>query len=211
MRKFESMTPPITDISQLDPNGSYSYADYLTWRFTEYVELIKGRIMRKMSAPTSQHQLISSDVHGLIWNHLRGKPCRVYSAPFDVRLMRSTGNGDAQIQTVVQPDISVICDLGKIDKRGCLGAPDWIIEIVSPNSLVLDIRTKFDLYAENGVAEYWIVFPGEQTALAHARNAVGEYEVTGTYAEPGPMLCRMLPELAIEWTDVFVEIPSRFD
>ncbi|HEX8504664.1 MAG TPA: Uma2 family endonuclease [Hymenobacter sp.] len=198
---------PITDLSQLDPNGSYSYADYLTWRFTEYVELIRGRIMRKMSAPTEQHQLVSSDFHGLIWNHLRGKPCRVYSAPFDVRLLHSTGNGDAQVKTVVQPDISIVCDLSKLDRRGCVGAPDWIIEIVSPGSLALDTRTKFDLYAENGVREYWIVFPGEQTVLAHALGADEQYELTGTYSEPGPMQSSTLPELAINWNDIFRELP----
>lgn len=132
---------PITDLSQLDPNGSYTYADYLTWRFTEYVELIKGRIMRKMSAPTSQHQTVASKFHGEIYGYLKGRPCQIFSAPFDVRLIRSTGNGDAQIQTVVQPDISIICNLNKIDRRGCVGAPDWIIEIVSPSSLALDTST----------------------------------------------------------------------
>ncbi|MBC8082951.1 MAG: Uma2 family endonuclease [Hymenobacter sp.] len=198
---------PITDISQLDPDGSYTYADYLTWRFTEYVELIRGRVLRKMSAPTSQHQQLASDLHGIIWGHLKGKPCRVFAAPFDVRLLRNAGNGDAQVQTVVQPDLSIICDLSKIDRRGCVGAPDWIIEIVSPSSLVLDTRTKFDLYAENGVAEYWIVFPGEQTVLAYTLGVNGEYELTGTYAEPGPMHSHRMPELLIAWNDIFEELP----
>ena len=99
---------------------------------------------------------------------------------------------------MVQPDISVTCDLSKTDKRGCLGAPDWIIEIIAPSSLVLDTRTKFDLYAENGVREYWIVFPGEQAITAYALNADSQYELTGTYAEPGPMPSYTLPELAIE-------------
>ena len=197
----------ITDISQLDPNGDYSYADYLTWRFTEYVELIRGRVLRKMSAPTSQHQQIASSLHGEIYAYLKGKPCKVYPSPFDVRLLRSTGNGDAQVKTVVQPDLCIICDPAKIDRRGCVGAPDWIIEIVSPSSLVLDTRIKFDLYAENGVTEYWIVFPGEQTVLAHALGANGEYELTGTYAEPGPMHSSALPELAIAWNDLFEEQP----
>ena len=198
---------PITDISQLDLNGSYSYADYLTWRFTEYVELIKGRVLRKKSAPTSQHQQIATDFTGAIWSQLRGKPCRVYSAPFDVRLMRSTGNGDAQVKTVVQPDLCVVCDPAKIDRRGCVGAPDWIIEIVSPSSLVLDTRTKFDLYAENGVREYWIVFPGEQTVLAYALGSTEQYELTGTYSESGPMQSSVLPELLVNWTDIFTELP----
>ena len=195
----------IKDISQLDLGQTYSYADYLSWRFTEYVELIKGRVLRKMSAPTSEHQLIATNLTIEIGRHLKRQACRVYAAPFDVRLLRSTGNGDAQIKTVVQPDISVICDLSKIDKRGCLGAPDWLIEIVSPSSLVLDTRTKFDLYAENGVREYWIVFPGEQAITAYALTAEGQYESTGTYAEPGPMPSSVLPELAIEWADIFEE------
>ena len=196
----------INDISQLDLGQTYSYADYLSWRFKEYVELIKGRVLRKMSAPTSEHQQISGRFHGELYSLLKRKSCQVYAAPFDVRLLRSTGNADAQITTVVQPDISVICDLGKIDKRGCLGAPDWLIEIVSPSSLVLDTRTKFDLYAENGVREYWIVFPGEQAVTAYALTAEGHYEPTGTYAEPGPMPSSVLPELAIEWTDIFEEV-----
>jgi Uma2 family endonuclease len=196
---------PVTDISQLNPGQTYSYADYLNWRFTEYVELIKGKIFRKMSAPTSEHQQIVSNLHGVIWSHLRRQPCQVYPSPFDVRLLRSTGNGDAQIKTVVQPDLSVICDLSKIDKRGCLGAPDWIIEIVSPSSIVLDTRTKFDLYAENGVREYWIAFPGEQAITAYYLAADGQYEPSGTYVEPGPMPSHTLPELVIEWADIFEE------
>lgn len=146
---------PITDFSQLNLDQTYSYADYLSWRFTEYVELIKGKVLRRMSAPTSKHQQIAANPTIEIGRYLRRNPCRVYAAPFDVRLLRSTGTGDAQIKTVVQPDLSVICDLSKIDKRGCLGAPDWIVEIVSPSFIVLDTRTKFDLYAENGVREYW--------------------------------------------------------
>jgi Uma2 family endonuclease len=196
---------PITDISQLNLGQTYSYADYLSWRFSEYVELIKGRVMRKMSAPTSEHQQIATNLTIEIGRQLRHKSCRIYAAPFDVRLLRSTGNGDAQIKTVVQPDLSIICDLSKIDKRGCLGAPDWIIEIVSPSSIVLDTRTKFDLYAENGVREYWIAFPGEQAITAYYLTAEGQYELSGTYAEPGPMPSYTLPELAIEWADIFEE------
>ncbi len=194
---------PITDISQLDPNGSYTYADYLAWRFTEYVELIKGRILRKMAGPSAEHQEVSSNLHGRIWQHLQNQPCRVYSAPFDVRLTRSTGNGDAQVKTVVQPDLTVLCDLSKRDKRGCVGAPDWLIEIVSPSSLVHDTRTKFELYAENGVAEYWIAFPAEQVIIAYTLDADGRYQVRGNYLEPGPMHSSTLPGLVIEWADIF--------
>ncbi len=196
----------ITDLSQLDLNGSYSYADYLNWKFTDVVELIKGKLTRKMAAPSSAHQQAATNLTVEIGRVLKGKPCRLYAAPFDVRLLRSTGNGDAQIKTVVQPDLSVVCDLGKIDRRGCLGAPDWIVEIVSPSSLVLDTRTKFDLYAENGVAEYWIAFPGEQIVTTYFLTENGQYEPTGTYAEPGPMPSHRLPEVVVAWEDIFEEL-----
>ena len=201
------MDAAITSLSHLDPNGVYTYADYLTWGFDEFVELIKGKVLRPMSAPVPIHQQYSVNLTTEIRQFLKRKACRVYAAPFDVRLTRSTGSGDAQIQTVVQPDICVVCDLTKIDKRGCLGAPDWIIEIVSPSSLVLDTRTKFDLYAENGVREYWIVFPGEQTVLAYTLGSTEQYELTGTYSEPGPMQSSVLPELLINWSDIFTELP----
>lgn len=196
----------ITDISQLDPNGSYTYADYLTWRFTEYVELIKGRILKKMAAPSSTHQQIVSRLNTEIGYYLKRQHCQVFPAPFDVRLLKSSGNGDAQIKTVVQPDLCIICNLDKIDRRGCLGAPDWIIEVVSPSSLQLDTRTKYDLYAESGVAEYWIAFPREQFINAYVLTPAGEYELTGTYAEPGPLAGHMLPGLVIEWADIFDEL-----
>jgi Uma2 family endonuclease len=192
----------ITDISQLDLSKSYTYADYLSWKFTDLVELVRGRVMRKMSAPTEAHQQCSSNLQGLIWNALRGKSCRVYAAPFDVRLLRSTGNGDAQVQTVVQPDLCVICDLTKLDRRGCVGAPDWIIEIVSPSTASHDTKTKFDLYAENEVGEYWIVYPGEQTISVYVLRE-GDYQPQADYYEPGLIPSHTLPELQLEWADVF--------
>jgi len=200
-----SAAPVITDISQLDPSQTYSYADYLTWKFTEFVELIRGRVLRKMSAPTSAHQQTVTNLMVEIGQFLKRKPCRVFAAPFDVRLLRSTGNGDAQVQTVVQPDLCVICDPSKVDKRGCLGAPDWIIEIVSPGTATHDTKTKFDLYAENGVGEYWIVFPGEQTIAVYVLEGE-EYQPRGDYYEPGRVPTHTLPELQLEWADVFEQV-----
>lgn len=200
-----TLAPVITDISQLDPNERYTYADYLSWQFGELVELIRGKMLRKMSAPTSVHQQISSNLHRDIAGFLKRKSCRVFAAPFDVRLLRSTGNGDDQIQTVVQPDLCVVCDPAKIDRRGCLGAPDWIIEIVSPGTANHDIHTKFDLYAENGVKEYWIVLPGERAVLAYALE--GEtYQERGNFYEPGRIPSHTLPELPLEWADVFEHV-----
>ena len=193
---------PITDISQLDLNQSYSYADYLTWRFTEYVELIKGKVMRKMAAPTTYHQEVVGNLHLTLGNHLRRNACKVFLAPFDVRLLKSTGNGDAQIKTVVQPDLCVVCDPTKIDKRGCLGAPDWVIEVISPKTARLDTTVKAALYAENGVREYWIVYPTEQIVQTYVLEGEA-FTQSGAYGEPGLIPSLVLPEMSLEWADVF--------
>ncbi|MDO7875180.1 Uma2 family endonuclease [Hymenobacter sp. ASUV-10] len=199
---------PITSLSQLDPNGTYSYADYLSWQFNEFVELIKGKLMRPMAGPSVRHQELSQRLELSILSFLRGSRCRMFHAPLDVRLTRSTGNGDAQIRTVVQPDIFVVCDPGKLDERGCLGAPDWIIEILSPGNTSRDTKTKFDLYEENGVREYWIVIPGLQTIQTYQLDEAGEYQPSGEYAEPGLMPVATLPGLTIDWREVFDEGPS---
>lgn len=197
---------PITSLSQLDPNGTYTYADYLTWEFDEFVELIKGKVSRPMDGAGRRHQQLSKRLGYSIETQLRRSQCEMYFAPFDVRLTRSVGSGDAQITTVVQPDIFVVCDTAKLDERGCLGAPDWIIEIVSPGNLKHDTKTKFDLYEEAGVQEYWVVFPGEKTILAYVLDAHGCYQIAAEYAEPGPMSVAVLPGLAVEWSEVFDEL-----
>lgn len=141
----------------------YSYADYLTWQFDEVVELIKGKIFKKAAAaPKRIHQRVSGELFLLIGNFLKGHKCQVYSAPFDVRFPK-TSNEDSQIFDVVQPDICVICDLKKLDDRGCLGAPDLIVEILSPSNNETELRYKFDLYESQEVKEYWIVSPENQT------------------------------------------------
>ncbi|WP_310393675.1 Uma2 family endonuclease [Hymenobacter sp.] len=196
--------PPITHLSQLDPNGSYTYADYLTWKFDEFVELIRGKVFRPMAGAGRRHQTVSRRLAYRIEDFLLHKQCEMFNAPFDVRLARSTGNGDAQIQTVVQPDIFVVCDQAKLDERGCLGAPDWIIEIVSPGNTAHDTRTKFGVYEENGVREYWIVYPGQQTIETYVLENE-RYELAAEYAAPGPMPVATLPGLAIEWANVFDE------
>jgi Uma2 family endonuclease len=193
---------PITQFSQLDLSKTYTYADYLTWRFDEFVELIKGKVVRPMAGAGRQHQVASRNLEFAIQSFLRKSECEMFHAPFDVRLTRSTGNGDAQIQTVVQPDIFVVCDPAKLDERGCLGAPDWIIEIVSPGNTAHDTRTKFGVYEENGVREYWIVYPGQKSVEAYVLEE-SEYQLAAEYAQSGPMSVATLPGLAIEWSDIF--------
>ena len=155
----------ITDISQLDLNKKYSYSDYLLWQFDEMVELIKGKIFRMSPAPTSNHQIISGNVFAKFHIFLEDKKCKIYPAPFDVRLPIKNQNADEDIYTVVQPDICIICDPEKVDRRGCLGAPDLIIEILSKSTSEIDRKDKYKIYEQAGVKEYWIVNPKEQTLL----------------------------------------------
>ncbi|MBG8552474.1 Uma2 family endonuclease [Hymenobacter guriensis] len=194
--------PPITDISQLDLTKTYTYADYLTWQLDEFIELIKGKVRRMSPAPRVAHQRISSRFTGMIYSLLAHRGCEVFHAPFDVRLIKATPNGDAQVTTVVQPDICVVCDSQKLDERGCLGVPDWIIEIVSPGNVSHDTKSKFDLYEENGVLEYWIVFPGEKTVSVFVLHE-GRYQPRGDFYTPGLIPVHTLPEFSIEWSEVF--------
>lgn len=198
---------PITSLNQLDPNGTYSYADYLTWQFTELVELLRGKIMRRMSAPTDQHQVVVGDLYFNLRTHLRQQPCHVRLAPYDVRLPQRGTTADQAISTVVQPDVCVICDPAKIEHRGCLGAPDLVIEVTSPGTATRDWKDKFDLYEESGVGEYWIVSPTDQLIAAFVRDeATARYRLVGEHAGPGPVPCATLPGLALDWADIFTEV-----
>jgi len=153
-------------LSDIDISKTYTYADYLKWTFDERLELIKGKIFKMSPAPGSVHQLISGAVFNEIYNYLKGKPCKVFSAPFDVRFIRRSVD-DAAITTVVQPDICVICDINKIDAKGCIGAPDIMVEILSPGNNRKELQNKYEVYEEAGVLEYWIIHPQEKTFLKY--------------------------------------------
>ncbi|OOR93432.1 restriction endonuclease [Moraxella caviae] len=154
----------ITHLSQLDLDKHYTYADYLTWQLKEKIELIKGKILAMSPAPTRFHQDISQNTNRVLDRFFYQKPCRVYTAPFDVRLY----NPKKEIETVVQPDLCVVCDLSKLDEKGCLGAPDLVVEILSPSNSKKEMSIKFDLYQEALVREYWIINPNEGTLLIYA-------------------------------------------
>lgn len=168
----------ITDIGQLDLNKRYTYADYLAWQFGEAVELIRGKVVQMSPAPGTAHQRISGNLHRIISTYLLGKKCEVFTAPFDVRLpLPPDKQPDDRIDTVVQPGLSIICDPAKIDERGCKGAPDWIIEILSQSTSQVDLTEKYDIYQHAGVREYWIVHPHEGTVLAYRLNEQGRYKL----------------------------------
>ncbi|QDH79550.1 Uma2 family endonuclease [Echinicola soli] len=147
--------------------GHYSYADYLTWQMEEMVELIKGKVFKKAAAaPRRIHQKVSNELAYLLTDYLKRHNCEVYSAPFDVRFPQQS-KADKDIYTVVQPDISIVCDPEKLDDRGCIGAPDLVVEILSPGNNRLELQNKYEVYEEGGVKEYWIIHPDEQTLLVY--------------------------------------------
>lgn len=191
----------ITDISQLDFNKKYTYADYLTWRFTEAVELIKGKIFILSPAPASWHQKIAKNLVLRIGNYFEGHSCNMFFAPFDVRLVKNKAS-DNEINTVVQPDICVICDENKIDERGCIGAPDLIVEILSPYTAKKDMNEKYNLYEENGVLEYWIIFP-DTKAINQYILKDGKYDFIDPLFINQSITSSAFPELTIELKDIF--------
>lgn len=189
----------ITDISQLDLNKQYSYADYLTWWFEDRVELIKGYI-KKMSAPLDIHQSVSMSISSEIFQFLKKKPCQVRVAPYDVRLTRSMN--DKEIITVVQPDICVICNPEIIDKRGCNGPPDMIIEILSPSNSRRDVKEKYEIYEAAGVKEYWIV-DAESKIISVFLLENNIYKLNKMYAEVGEIKVTTLEGLTLNLEEIF--------
>ena len=188
-----------------DLSGTYTYADYLTWQWTEMAELIRGKIYKMSPAPGSMHQKVSMRLTLRIGNFLEGKKCQLFSAPFDVRLpLSSKQSSDKEITTVVQPDLCVVCDPARIDNRGCLGAPDWIIEILSQHTSSKDLREKFEVYEKAGVGEYWVVHPQEQTVLVYVLNTKDKYEGRLTpYVRTDHVAPVTLPGLVINLLEVF--------
>lgn len=194
----------ITSLDQLDPNGTYTYADYLLWQFTERVELLRGRI-REMSAPNRKHQGIVTNLTISLGNARAKTPCKLYVAPFDVRLTRFSQLKNKDVTTVVQPDLCVICDPAKLDKCGCIGAPDLIIEVLSPGNSRTEMRDKFDLYQEAGVLEYWVVHPTECVIQVWKLNEQGFYIGLPPTVEGDLLKTPIIPNLEVIVTDVFMD------
>lgn len=145
----------------------YSYVDYLIWPGSERWELIDGEAYDMSPAPSRIHQEILVNLLYQIEDYLNDKKCKVYVAPFDVRLSKGIEKKDEDIDTVVQPDIVIVCDQSKLDDKGCKGAPDMIIEIVSPFTASKDYIKKLGLYERHQVKEYWIVQPLDQIIMIY--------------------------------------------
>lgn len=171
------------DNLNLDMNKRYTYADYSTWFDDVRRELFDGFIKLMSPSPTRKHQEISGNIYRNFSIYLHKKTCKVLYAPSDVRLPnKNSDKSDKQIYTVVQPDIYVVCNPSKLDDRGCLGAPDLIIEIVSPKNSKRDVKDKFKIYEEHGVCEYWLVNPNDENISVFIINQEGKYQLVSMYA-----------------------------
>ena len=168
----------------------FTYKDYLSWPEEERYEIIEGEAYSMTPAPGREHQKICMELILQFGNFLRDKPCELYTAPFDVRL-KSGKEKEDNISTVVQPDISVICDKKKLDDKGCLGAPDLIIEIISPSTASRDFKEKLDLYDKHGVKEYWIVDPATKIVMVFKQDSKKNME--------NPMFIQMMIKLRLEF------------
>jgi Uma2 family endonuclease len=179
----------------------FTYADYKDWELAvgERYELIYGEAFA-MAGPNTRHQAVLVELSSQFRVYLRGKPCQVFPAPYDVRLFYEENESD---DTVVQPDIMVICDKNKIGPEGCRGAPDLVIEILSPSNTAIEMERKFSLYQEAGVREYWIVDSKNNTIRVHCfqDSAV----LTNTYKSADTVPVTVLPGFSIELEQVFAE------
>jgi Uma2 family endonuclease len=182
-----------------DEDRSFTYADYKAWELDtgERYELIRGKAYA-MSAPNDSHQGILTELVIQMGSYLKGKTCRLRPAPYDVRLVYKEDESD---DTVVQPDISVICDEKKRGAEGCRGAPDLIVEILSPSNTSEEYVRKFNLYLKAGVREYWVVEPKLKTLQVFELQD-GAYRGT-VYDSTAIVPSKVLDGLSVTLGDVF--------
>ena len=188
---------PIERFEDLDLSRRYTYSDYVTWKFQERVELFKGWVMR-MAGPNTYHQRVSSRVHAKFYNHL-SPGCEVFAAPTDV-LLALAEEGD----TIVQPDILVVCDSTQIKDQYVEGAPDFIAEIVSPGNGRKELDKKFKYYREAGVREYWVIHPTDKTILRWVLNEAGDYVgLEPRTVDSEAVECSIFPGVSLRGADIF--------
>lgn len=197
------MEPEVKTLNEPDFNyaGLYTYADYLTWTIEERLELIKGKIF-PMSAPNLNHQIIARDLFGPLYNFLKDQHCQPFIAPFDVRLPRKSKQ-DKDVITVVQPDLCVVCDESKLDHRGCIGAPDLVVEILSPTNSKKELKNKYEVYEESGVQEYWVIYPGQRTIHIFRLNSDGVFISLRPLTEEDVLETPVLPGFRLEVAEIF--------
>lgn len=184
--------------------AQYTFADVLAWADDERTELIDGEAVM-MAPPSRIHQEIVSELIRQFGNYLEGKRCKVYPAPFAVRLFEKDGDSPEDVDTMVEPDISIVCDRDKLDKHGCKGAPDMVVEILSPSTQRHDRLVKLGLYQRAGVREYWIINPEDQTVQVMLLDGAGVLQLHEVYDRQGVAKVNVLDGCFIELSKVFFE------
>jgi Uma2 family endonuclease len=193
---------PVREFNDIDASLTYSYANYLNWLFEDRVELIKGKIFKMSPAPSRMHQEISRNIFLKVGIFLQDRLCKVYSAPFDVRFPKES-KADRDVYTVLQPDICVICDKSKLDDRGCIGAPDLVVEILSPGNTKVELLYKYQVYQEFGVKEYWVVSQSDQSILIYTLNEHGKFQPSKIFTLSEKITSTVLPGFELALDDVF--------
>ena len=194
---------PISEYGSLDLSKSYTYLQYYNWKIKERIELIRGKIFKMSPAPAVIHQRVVRELSILFRDNFVHDKCEYFFAPFDVRLPIPKKENP---NTVVQPDLCVICDNEKIDDKGCNGVPDLIVEVLSKGNAKHDLETKFDLYQEVGLPEYWIVNPWDRTVLVYSLRD-GKYVGSKPYVGENAMIESVLfPEFKVRVGDIFKRV-----
>lgn len=192
----------VYSFNEVDESLTYSYAHYLNWLFDERLELIAGKIFKMSPAPSRLHQEVFGKIFLAMGNFLTGKLCKVYGAPFDVRFPKNS-HADKDIYTVLQPDICVVCDKSKLDDRGCLGAPDLVLEVLSPGNNKKELLNKYQVYEEFGVKEYWVVSISDQTVLIYTLDESGKFQPSKLFTLSEQVTSSVLPGFVLDIDSVF--------
>jgi Uma2 family endonuclease len=193
---------------KLAPSERFTYRHYRTWPDSERWELIDGHAWAMSPAPRRRHQELSARLFNEIYTFLKGKPCKVYEAPFDV-LLPSGQEPDDEVDTVVQPDIAVFCDRSKLTEAGARGAPDLVVEILSPSTSRKDQREKYDRYALSGVREYWIVDPAAWSIWVYRLLPNGRFdegELKERLGDVAPIASKVLEGFVLETEGLFRDL-----
>ncbi len=186
--------------SELDLSKKYTYADYLTWKFEERVELLRGYVFKMSPAPNLRHQKIVGDIYGSIWTFLKKEKCQVFIAPFDVRLPVPKKKNPT---TVLQPDITVVCDEKKLDVQGCNGSPDLVVEVLSPGNTKKEMKSKLEIYQEAKIPEYWIVNPEHEFVIIYTLNETGKYISSLPYTSDDKIESQSIKGFRLDLGEIF--------
>ncbi len=183
----------------------HTYADYLQWPEDVRYELIDGVAYLMSPGPDLAHQDVAGEIYYQLRQALGDSPCRAYIAPLDVRLPKG-GERDELVDTVVQPDVMVVCQLERLDRRGVRGAPDFVVEVLSPSTSSHDQVRKLGIYERAGVREYWLVHPTDRVLSVYrlGDNGFGKADVQEL---AGATAVGVLPGVSITWDALLARLP----